>query len=93
MTDSDGVEQSSRRYEETEATYLEALRADEPRTRLAEAAIAVAEAASALEAAAWPAHFAAQKTGDEQLVRDTDNQAEIAEALAGLWRDIAGAYR
>jgi hypothetical protein len=82
----------SDRYEKAEAAYLSALRADAPRVELASLAKAVAEAAAAVESAAWPEHFAAQKAGNDDLIRDTDNLAERAEVVAELWRDIAGAY-
>ena len=36
--------------------------------------------------------MAAQETGDDDLIRSTDNFAERAEVLAELWRDIAAAY-
>lgn len=79
-------------YEEAEAAYLDALRADAPRADLASLAKGLAEAAAAVESMAWPQHFAAQKSGVEDQIGETDIFAERAEVVAELWRDIAAAY-
>ena len=80
-------------YELAEHAYLAALQANEGRAALAAAAERVAEAAKAWNTACYSVYFALRDaTGNAQLQRNADNEAERTEVLSEMWRDIAAAY-
>jgi hypothetical protein len=75
-------------YDGAEAAYIDALRADLPRAKLADLAGAVAAAAADFNAEAYRALHTASGDDREELDRLTD----LTEALSELWTDIHTAY-
>jgi hypothetical protein len=76
-----------RRYEGAEARFLGAVRADQPRVALADAATAVASAAASWNAEAYRLLHASP--GDREL----ELLNERTDSLIDLWSELAAAFR
>ena len=76
-------------YDRAETAYVDALRADLPRAKLADLAGGVAAAVSAFNTEAYRALATASGDDHEELDRLTD----LTETLSELWTDIDTAYR
>lgn len=87
-------DEHSAAYETAEAAFLGGLKASKERQDLARLAAAVADSASALVAAAYPEFFRLreEKGETDRIVIEAEVQAEKAELLSELWRDIAAAF-
>ncbi|MGI8427732.1 MAG: hypothetical protein ACR2OB_00105 [Solirubrobacteraceae bacterium] len=87
------VDFASARYETAERSYLGSLNGSAPRPEFHAAARMLAEAAGDWETAAYRHYFA---FGDDPTTADAKRaaeiQAELAEMLNELWRDIADAH-
>jgi len=81
-------------YETAEANYLAAVRLHSPDVNLGELAHAVATAADSWQASAYREFFDARDRFSEtdRAVIQLEIEAEVAEALHGLWTDLATAH-
>lgn len=86
--DCDVAEQA---YESAEQAYLAAIRVGAGPGELARAATELEAHAVAWSKSAYAWFFRRRDAGDE-YARDTEIEAEIAEVLGGLWREMAAAH-
>lgn len=82
------LERLSEEYEAAEAAFMNAVRADAGKTKLATSAREVADAASRFNAEAYKCLHA----GIEGAWMPLDHLSERTEVLAELWLDLAAAY-
>jgi hypothetical protein len=94
MATDEAYTEASELYEAAEGEYVRAVGEDATRERLSVAAERASAAANGWEAAVCERFFLLRDAEQQPaLARDIEIQAEIAEALAGLWRDTASAHR
>jgi hypothetical protein len=89
------TEITAQEYERAEANYLAALRLHDASTDLVRLAESVASAADSWQRAAYEEFFGVRDSlgSSDEGVSQIEIEAEIAEALFGLWTDIAAAHR
>ena len=91
--DPTAADTAAKQYDSAEADFLAAVNRGASRSELAGVAAAVRDAARVWQHEAWGFYFDVRendKTG--RRVNAADNAAEVAEAMADFWYDLAQAY-
>ena len=84
---------AAKQYDAVEADFIAAVTRGASRHELALVAAAVRDAAHAWQMAAWGFYWDVRNNDNaDRRENAADNAAEVAEAMADLWFDVARAY-
>jgi hypothetical protein len=91
---SEPVAAAAEGYETAERTYLDAVRAGGGRAELADLAEKASTEGERWTKEAYAQFFSLREQGaPSERVSESEIQAEIAEVVTSLWRDVAAAHR
>ena len=91
--DSTAADEAAKQYDAAEADFLTAVARRAPREELAGVAALVRDLAHTWQMEAWGFYWDVRNNDKtDRRVNAADNTAEVAEAMADLWADIARAY-